>query len=60
MKARNLISSFAAVLFTFASLSAVNYNVAPQQSADGSHAATVTDLAPSPSIPSPPNCAPPR
>ncbi|EIL96685.1 hypothetical protein RHOFW104T7_04960 [Rhodanobacter thiooxydans] len=30
MKAQNLIASAAAVLFTFASLSAVNYNVAPQ------------------------------
>jgi hypothetical protein len=47
MKAQNLISSFAAVLFTFASLSAVNYNVAPPQpAAAGSHAAMVTDLPP--------------
>ncbi|MFC5525677.1 hypothetical protein ACFPPA_07960 [Rhodanobacter ginsengisoli] len=47
MKAQNLISSFAAVLFTFASLSAVNYNVAPQQpAATGNHTATITDLAP--------------
>ena len=50
MKAQNLIASFAAVLITFASLSAVNYNVATQPAAADkthrTHTLNVTDLAP--------------
>ena len=50
MKAQNLIASFAAVLLTFASLSAVNYNVDAQPAAADktakTHTAEVTDLAP--------------
>jgi hypothetical protein len=50
MKAQNLITSFAAVLLTFASLSAVNYNVDIQPAAaekvHTTHATKVTDLAP--------------
>ena len=50
MKAQNLIASFAAVLLTFASLSAVNYNVDTQPAAADkthqSHTVKVTDLAP--------------
>ncbi|MBQ4853454.1 hypothetical protein IMW82_02000 [Rhodanobacter sp. B2A1Ga4] len=47
MKAQNLIASAAAVLFTFASLSAVNYNV-DSQPAPASKTSTihVIDLAP--------------
>ncbi len=49
MKAQNLIASFAAVLLTFASLSAVNYNVDTQPAAADKterNAANVTELAP--------------
>lgn len=50
MKAQNLIPSFAAVLLTFASLSAVNYNVDTQPAAANkthpTHAVKITDLAP--------------
>ncbi|MHB1056629.1 MAG: hypothetical protein ACYC0F_01950 [Rhodanobacter sp.] len=47
MKAQNLIASVAAVLFTFASLSAVNYNVDSQPApASKTSAIRVTDLAP--------------
>jgi hypothetical protein len=50
MKAQNLIASFAAVLLTFASLSAVNYNVDTQPAAADkthqTHTVKVTDLAP--------------
>lgn len=50
MKAQNLITSFAAVLLTFASLSAVNYNVATRPAAADkthtTHTVKVTDLAP--------------
>jgi len=45
MKAQKLIASAAAVLFTFASLSAVHYNVqAPQPNATGSSTIKVTNL----------------
>lgn len=47
MKAQNLIASVAAVLFTFASLSAVNYNVVSQPAPASKTSATpVIDLAP--------------
>ena len=50
MKAQNLIASVAAVLLTFASLSAVNYNVDTQPASanktHNSHTVKVTDLAP--------------
>jgi hypothetical protein len=47
MKAQNLIASFAAVLLTFASLSAVNYNVDTQPAAaNKTRTVKVTDLAP--------------
>jgi hypothetical protein len=47
MKAQNLIASVAAVLFTFASLSAVNYNVDSQPAPASKTSATpVIDLAP--------------
>jgi len=47
MKAQNLISSVAAALLTFASLSAVNYNVDSQlAAASKTHAIKVTELAP--------------
>ena len=47
MKAHNLIASVAAVLFTFASLSAVNYNVDSQPAPASKTSATrVIDLAP--------------
>ncbi|GGY21647.1 hypothetical protein GCM10008098_13150 [Rhodanobacter panaciterrae] len=47
MKAQNLISSVAAVLFTFASLSAVNYNVDSQlAAASKTRTIKVTELAP--------------
>lgn len=47
MKAQNLIASVAAVLFTFASLSAVNYNVERQPApASKTSAPRVIDLAP--------------
>ena len=47
MKAQNLIASVAAVLFTFASLSAVDYNVVSQPAPASKTSATrVIDLAP--------------
>ena len=47
MKAQNLIASVAAVLFTFASLSAVNYNVVSQPApASKTSTIRVIDLAP--------------
>ena len=47
MKAQNLIASAAAVLFTFASLSAVHYNVERQPAPAGKTSAIpVIDLAP--------------
>jgi hypothetical protein len=47
MKAHNLLPSFAAVLFTFASLSAVNYNVRVQRAtASKASPISVTELAP--------------
>lgn len=46
MKTQNLIASAAAVLFTVASLSAVNYNVTPAQAGVQTQAIEVVDLAP--------------
>ena len=47
MKAQNLIASVAAVLFTFASLSAVNYNVDSQPAPASKTSTTpIIDLAP--------------
>jgi hypothetical protein len=46
MKTQNLIASAAAILFTVASLSAVNYNVTPAQASVKTQAIEVVDLAP--------------
>ncbi|MEP7186512.1 MAG: hypothetical protein ABI767_11810 [Rhodanobacter sp.] len=46
MKTQNLIASAAAILFTVASLSAVNYNVTPTQASVRTQTIDVVDLAP--------------
>lgn len=46
MKTQNLIASAAAILFTIASLSAVNYNVTPAPASVQTQAIEVVDLAP--------------
>ncbi len=46
MKTQNLIASAAAILFTMASLSAVNYNVTSAQASVQTQAIEVVDLAP--------------